>query len=135
MVCQKCGTENAENSVYCVYCGNKLEHTTNTGNTVNTGYVEHTGYVEQNQPVYQDPVNYQNYPELDREDTLLNVLSFMFPLIGLILYFVDRNQKPKQAHGEGEWALISIGIRAGIALIFSLTIFFSFFNVFFSLLS
>ena len=43
----------------------------------------------------------------DENSPGLNVLSFFIPLVGFILYFVYKSEKPKRAKGCGKWALIS----------------------------
>ena len=48
--------------------------------------------------------------EGDEPSTGLNVASFFFPLVGLILYFVKKEKYPLQAKGILKWTLIGIGI-------------------------
>ena len=50
----------------------------------------------------------------DIPSTGLNVLSFLLPIVGLILYIVDHNKCPNKANAAGKWALI--GFVVGIAL-------------------
>lgn len=38
----------------------------------------------------------------------LNVLSFLIPLVGLILYIVNCNTAPNKAKAIGKWALIGL---------------------------
>lgn len=56
----------------------------------------------------------ENYSQEDAPSTGLNVLSFFFPLIGLILYCVYAGKAPKKAKGIGKWALI--GFLLGVIL-------------------
>ena len=56
-----------------------------------------------NQP-YQQP--YQNYAQPDMPSKGLKVLSFFFPLAGLILFIVNHKQKPFSAKAYGKMALI-----------------------------
>ncbi len=44
----------------------------------------------------------------------LNILAFLFPLIGLILYCVYNEKAPNKAKGIGKWALT--GFVTGIVL-------------------
>lgn len=46
----------------------------------------------------------------DKQSIGINILSFLFPLIGIILFFVWKNSSPNKAKGAGLWALISIAI-------------------------
>lgn len=41
----------------------------------------------------------------------LNILAFVIPIIGLILYLVNRVKAPKKAAAIGKWALIGFGLR------------------------
>ena len=51
---------------------------------------------------------------LDVPSKGLNVLGFLFPLVGLILYLVNREKAPIKANAIGTWALI--GFVAGLVL-------------------
>ena len=56
----------------------------------------------------------------DVPSTGLNILAFLFPLIGLILYLVDKDKTPVKSKEIGKWALIGfivsivLGIISGI---------------------
>ena len=56
--------------------------------------------------------------EIDTPSTGLNVLGFFFPLIGLILYLVWKNEYPLRAQGIGKWSLISVIISIVIYVIY-----------------
>ncbi|MCI8435503.1 MAG: zinc ribbon domain-containing protein [Clostridia bacterium] len=62
-------------------------------------------------PECGDPIVTWNpsVPE-DRSSILLAVLSFFFPLIGLILAFIFRKNWPKRSTSCGKGALIGIGV-------------------------
>lgn len=57
----------------------------------------------------QAPVNQQE----DKPSTGLNILAFLFPLVGLILYLCFQNTTPVRAKAIGKWALI--GFIVGVA--------------------
>ncbi|MCQ2550837.1 MAG: zinc ribbon domain-containing protein [Clostridia bacterium] len=57
----------------------------------------------------------------DEPNTLLKVVSFIFPIIGLIIYLVMMDDEPKSAKAYGKMALI--GFVVGIALFFFLLMF------------
>ena len=78
------------------------------------------------QPMYQQPM-YQQPPVVDKKNTGLNVLSFFFPLIGLILYLVFKDQTPIKAKGCGKCALIGflIGIVGSFVFSFLSTLLFA----------
>ena len=43
-------------------------------------------------------------------DTGMKVLSFLIPLVGLILFLVNQNTKPVEAKDELKWAAIGFGV-------------------------
>lgn len=72
------------------------------------------------------------YPYIDYSpaNAGLKVLSFFVPLAGIIIYFVDRDQKPNSAKDCLKMSLISIGIQAALwilTFVFCLLIFSSVF--------
>lgn len=58
----------------------------------------------------QAPVN----PQEDKPSTGLNILAFLFPVIGLILFLCFQKTTPVRAKAIGKWALI--GFIVGVAL-------------------
>ena len=54
----------------------------------------------------------------DKPSVGLNILSFLFPVVGLILYLVQKKETPVRAKKIGKWALIGfiIGVVLSIAL-------------------
>ena len=56
----------------------------------------------------------------DTPSTGLNIISFLFPLVGLILYLVYHDKTPQRATAIGKWALIGVGV--GVAGYFILAI-------------
>lgn len=83
MFCQNCGKEINDQAVICVGCGNQVK------------------------PVIQSSAAAPS-PVLDVPSGGLNVLSFFFPLIGLILYLVWLEKTPIKAKKIGKWALIGV---------------------------
>lgn len=59
----------------------------------------------------------ENY---DKPSVGLNILSFIFPIVGWILYFVYRDDRPNRASACSKWAWISVGISVGIRIISAL---------------
>lgn len=55
-----------------------------------------------------------NLPEDKGADTIYKVLAFCFPIVGAILYFVWKSDKPKAASDVCKMALIGFGV--GIVL-------------------
>lgn len=58
------------------------------------------------------------YDEDDEPSTGLNIVGFLFPLIGLILFLVFHENTPNKANKIGKWALIGflVGVVGSIVL-------------------
>lgn len=102
--CPSCGSPNIEQideDLYqCPYCGK----TFNNQNTIAP---------QQAQQTYM----YNAAGDADIPTTGMNVLSFIIPLAGLILYFVNRNEKPNCAKSYLKWAAISFAIGVILQII------------------
>lgn len=61
--------------------------------------------------------------EIDTPSTGLNILSFFFPLVGLILFCVFMDSKPNKAHAVGKWALTGFLVGIGLSVLLYLLIF------------
>lgn len=100
--CPSCGSPNVEqidvNKYQCPYCGN----------TFTTQPQPAPVSFQQAQPVQTQAFN-SNQPD-DRPGCLMNGLCFCFPLIGVILYFVKRNDLPNCAKSYLTWSLIGFGL-------------------------
>ncbi len=55
--------------------------------------------------------------EVDKPSTGLNILSFLIPLVGLILYLSWQNSTPIKAKAVGKWALIGFCVAVGLSII------------------
>jgi len=83
--CQNCGTQIPDNAVACPACGT---------------------YVQQGVPT--QPV-YGTQPSNDDTGSIgWGILGFLFPLVGLILFLVWKDDKPKSSKVAGKGALISV---------------------------
>lgn len=120
MLCPYCNSVIPDNAVQCTCCGNSL---------VQNGYNQQ-GYPQQNNTYYQTPQPngmYQNmqmpqYPQNgyatpDKASKGLVVLSFFFPIIGLILGVLSYVQN-KAASGKSYIKAAVIGFI--IAILFTL---------------
>lgn len=74
--------------------------------------------VNPQQPMYQQPPFQGPPPVDDKKNVLLNIISFLFPLIGLILYLVLKNQTPIKAKGCGKAALIGFIVGVIVSIVF-----------------
>ena len=54
------------------------------------------------------------FQQEDKPSTVLNILAFLFPVIGLILFLCFQKTTPVRAKAIGKWALI--GFIVGVAL-------------------
>ena len=92
MYCQKCGAENPEIAIFCNKCGNDLKKISNT-------------------PISS---SYNSQPVNSNESSSIgwNILSFLLPIVGLILYFIWKNTYPKKAG--------NVLVAAGVGFVFNL---------------
>lgn len=88
--CTKCGKELVDEAVVCVHCGCAVPNTTPA-------------------PAVQDAPNIG-----------LAILGFFFPLIGLILYLVFKDNTPLKAKSAGKGALIGVIVSAVIGVIYGI---------------
>ena len=77
--CSKCGKVIMDEAVICIHCGCS---TTNNGEL--------------------NSVTATN----DAPDTGFAILGFLIPIVGLILYLVNKDKSPKKARSAGKGALI-----------------------------
>ncbi len=61
----------------------------------------------------QAPVNQQE----DKPSTGLNILAFLFPLVGLILYLCFQKTTPVRAKAISKWALIGFIVAIALSVI------------------
>lgn len=102
MFCKACGHEIPNDAAFCPSCGAPVNGT-NTAETATPNIPPaggQYGYVPPIPPM--TPVSYED------ADTLLKVASFFIPMVGIILYAIDRDKKPVSAK-----ACLKMGI-AGI---------------------
>ncbi len=88
MFCKNCGKEIEDNRTICPHCGRS------TGATNNNSY----------------------NPE-DSGSAGWGVLGFLFPLIGLILYILWKDTKPRSAHVAGKGALIGVIVSVAFSVL------------------
>lgn len=100
MYCKNCGKPIDPNSTYCPECGANQ----NDSNTTTT-------YTQQNRPVVQDAPS-----------AGFAVLSFFFPVVGLILYLVWMDQFPLRAKSCGKGALIAVIVEAASVVLYIVVI-------------
>lgn len=89
MYCSNCGKEIDNEAVVCVHCG---------------------------YPVENKREFYQN--QQDAPDIGYAILGFFIPLVGLILYLVNKDTFPLKAKSAGKGALISVCISVALSIIY-----------------
>lgn len=80
--CQSCGEETKPEQELCVNCGSRLLSAKGGGGGVAVS------------------------PGEDKPSALLNVVSFCFPIVGLILFIIWRQERPLSSKSVGIWALV-----------------------------
>ena len=109
--CNYCGSQIMDDAVVCPRCGCAV--TPNRENPNPTG-APMGGPV--NSPMGYPMNNPMNNP-MDVPSTGLNVLAFLFPLIGLILYLIDKDKTPIKCKEIGKWALIGFCVGIGLSIL------------------
>jgi len=93
-----CGRDVAKTDRYCSYCGE------------NNAEYEEPKKVETN--MYQTP-NYQTRNRVYQEDRLgfwMGLLTVIFPIVGIVLFFVYKSDRPNAAKTALIIALIMFGV-------------------------
>lgn len=80
-------------------------------------YVNHQGYISTEMPDYGKP-NTNTLTE-DKKSVGLNLLSWFVPLAGIILYFVNREEKPIQSKSNLKCAIISIIVNTVLIILWA----------------
>mgnify|MGYP000895881282 CR=1 FL=1 len=101
MYCSKCGVALVDGK--CPVCG-RAEAPNNNSNANNST----------NQ---QQPQTIYISGEKDGKNAGYNVLSFFFPIVGLIFYCIWKDQFPIRAKSCGKWALISVIVTVALYII------------------
>lgn len=120
MFCGKCGKMVQDGNKFCTGCGTKILPIV-IKNSVEKN--DNSSFIPQNNPVvnntntidnnfnYTNTNNYykNNIKKVninDKSNFGYNVLAFFIPIVGLILFFVMKNETPKKAKAIGISALI-----------------------------
>lgn len=78
--CQACGVETRKEQEFCIQCGAKLIKSAPSGSSN------------------------------DNPSMLANIAACCFPIVGIILYFVWRDEKPRSAKLVCTWAIVGFAI-------------------------
>ncbi len=114
--CENCGAKTPEEASFCPNCGTRIRN-----GDYRTPPVQHSRYQQSSQQGHLNNVNYRevnSYPQVeDKLKRWLQVLSFVFPILGWIFYFYHRHTSPKVAR--------RYSVMAWIGLIINILIYFS----------
>lgn len=91
MFCKYCGKQVQDGSTFCPHCGKSFQEK-----------------VEYSVPPQQQRYNRYEPDPRDAPSAGFAVLGFFFPLIGLILYLVWKDELPQRAHSCGKGALVGV---------------------------
>lgn len=98
--CASCGKELSASEEFCSDCGK-----------------QRTIPAQGAQPTFQQPV----YPQMgyvqDAPSGGMTALGFFFPIVGLILYLVWKDQTPLKAHSAGKGALIGVIVWTALSIL------------------
>lgn len=127
MFCKNCGQPLEDGALFCANCNAPVEGFS-AGNAaqpqtppVNAG----NPYSAQPQAPYgapQQPYGYPGQPMVSQEPASmgLRVLCWFFPIVGIILYFVKKDEKPVYAKQCGKAALISIIVNIALSFVYTI---------------
>lgn len=112
--CNNCGAEIDDGSIFCPFCGarydakkKKEKKSSSTDGAYGGSYDERYGYIP-NYGGHRAPVAVGGV-------TWVTVLSFIFPIVGLILWYVWRFSKPDKSDSAANGALTGTSFMLPIA--------------------
>jgi uncharacterized membrane protein YvbJ len=101
MFCSSCGTQNLEDAKFCTKCGKAFSSSSvNSASQTNENYGLNKPLSLWNVHKIKNPEQYDGYSL--GTYWILAVLSFLIPIIGIILFFINFNKaKVKKTQGQG----------------------------------
>ena len=95
--CPKCGSYFSAQNTNCPKCGQLVKSQVSKNPLPNPSTIPTSGPMPDSSPT---PV------QIDKQSIGLNIISFLIPFVGWILYFVKKGNSPIQAKGCGLWGTI-----------------------------
>lgn len=138
--CNKCNAPNPEGAKFCTACGAPLEEATEQNVQSSSYYNAQKPSDTSSQGVYYQPAQGDNaqqsgyyqptgndytytQPEKPQEEKAsvgLAILSFFFPVVGIILYFVMKKDRPKTAKKSLTCAIASFAISVIFSIVMTI---------------
>lgn len=110
IICKNCGHEIADDAAFCPVCGARV--------SIQDPQDQYGNY---SQPQQQQYYNYQppqqQAPQQETGTGGYGVLGFFFPLIGLILYLVWKDDHPMRSKAAGKGALIGVIVEVVLGVV------------------
>lgn len=122
-ICKNCKEQVQEENKFCTNCGG-AEFITETESQPEQQNEQNNGTFEQSSPPPQP--YYNTVPLTDSVDKVnpwLVVLSVLIPIVGIILFFVKKKDKPKEAKACGIAGLVVIILNVLISIIIIISTF------------
>ena len=121
MYCYKCGKEIRDDSQFCSFCGaEQFEEKSSSFDTAKKDQNANGGSYAGG---WQNGAwNYYPHKQAAADDapnTGFGVLSFFFPVVGLILFLVWQDSYPQRAKSCGKGAIIGVIVTAVLSVLFT----------------
>lgn len=141
MFCRECGKMIQEGSKFCIGCGTKVEPITMKNNVVRekeeikekVNLEQEVNTNDKTTTVVDSSTNAINYGNKnnvsnqvnanDKRSIGLNIVSFLVPLVGLILFLVMKKETPKKAKAIGISALVGYILSIVVSVVFCIYIY------------
>ena len=111
MYCKNCGELLTDDAIFCSNCGTPVNVNNNASVETNDGKVYDNVNVNFNEPVEVKIV------KEDKPSLLLNIVGFLSPIIGWIIWLCLKKKSPIKAASCGKWATISFVLNFVLTII------------------
>ena len=115
MFCKQCGKEIEDGSSFCPFCGAGQADDAQAQQQAQSQQAQQQAQSQQPQQPYQAPYNNNPYnqtyyapPKPQESGAGWGVLGFFFPVVGLILFLVWKDDHPARSKGAGIGALVGV---------------------------
>lgn len=113
--CKNCGSEIDEGSIYCPFCGARYDEKKKESDEKKKKNKTESEYGSDYDPRYGYMPNYGGFggsPVIEGRSFWIALLSFVFPIVGLILWQVWRYTKPGKSASAANGALAFVSFIA-----------------------